>query len=157
MLKYANYGVVFQEIPGETTLSINISSCPIHCKGCHSTYLWDDIGEKLDEESLEVILSKYEDEITCVCFMGGDRYPAIVNSLAVYVRMSRPWLKIGWYSGKDELSSLVHSANFDYIKLGPYDEKLGGLKSPGTNQRLYRIDNGSWIDYTSKFWKHGKL
>jgi anaerobic ribonucleoside-triphosphate reductase activating protein len=27
----------------------------------------------------------------------------------------------------------------DYIKLGPYIEALGGLKSPDTNQALYKI------------------
>lgn len=28
---------------------------------------------------------------------------------------------------------------FDYVKLGPYREKLGGLNCRTTNQRLYRI------------------
>ena len=40
MLKYVNCGIVFQEIPDEVTLSINISNCPCHCPGCHSNYLW---------------------------------------------------------------------------------------------------------------------
>ena len=31
--------------------------------------------------------------------------------------------------------------SMDYIKLGPYIEALGGLKSPTTNQALYRIDS----------------
>lgn len=46
MLKYVNGGVVFQEIPDEVTLSINISNCPCHCPSCHSQYLWKDIGEQ---------------------------------------------------------------------------------------------------------------
>ena len=44
MLKYVNTGVVFQEIPDEVTLAINISNCPCRCPGCHSHYLWEDIG-----------------------------------------------------------------------------------------------------------------
>ena len=39
MLKYVNTGVVFQEIPDEVTLAINISNCPCHCPGCHSHYV----------------------------------------------------------------------------------------------------------------------
>ena len=35
MLKYVNTGIVFQEIPDEVTLAINISGCPCHCPGCH--------------------------------------------------------------------------------------------------------------------------
>ena len=30
MLKYVNTGIVFQEIPDEVTLAINISNCPCH-------------------------------------------------------------------------------------------------------------------------------
>ena len=36
MLKYVNTAVVFQEIPDEVTLAINISGCPCRCPGCHS-------------------------------------------------------------------------------------------------------------------------
>ena len=39
MLKYVNTGIVFQEIPDEVTLAINISNCPCRCPGCHSRYL----------------------------------------------------------------------------------------------------------------------
>lgn len=45
MLKYVDARVVFQEIPDEITLAINISNCPCHCKGCHSQYLAEDIGK----------------------------------------------------------------------------------------------------------------
>ena len=33
-------------------------------------------------------------------------------------------------------------ALLDYLKLGPYDERLGGLDSPTTNQRFYRVERG---------------
>ena len=36
MLKYANFDIVFQEVPEEVTLAINISNCPNQCPGCHS-------------------------------------------------------------------------------------------------------------------------
>lgn len=153
MLKYVNYGVVFQEIPGETTLSINISNCYCRCPGCHSSYLWLDIGEELDMWSLYNLLDKYDGDITCVCFMGGDRDPEMINTLALMAKDRCPSLKVGWYSGKDKISDCININNFDYIKIGPYIEELGGLKSRTTNQRLYKIDNGQCVDITSKFWK----
>ena len=54
MLRYADYDIVFQEIPDEVTLAINLSNCPNHCKGCHSAYLMEDVGEPLTEENLTV-------------------------------------------------------------------------------------------------------
>ena len=42
---------------------------------------------------------------------------------------------------------------FDYIKIGPYIPKLGGLDNVNTNQIMYKIEDGRLIDITSKFWK----
>lgn len=86
MLRYADYDIVFQEIPDEVTLAINLSNCPNHCKGCHSAYLMEDIGEPLTEESLSTLLGKYGKAITCVCFMGGDASPAEVEQLAAFTQ-----------------------------------------------------------------------
>ena len=52
MIKYTDTAVTLREIPDEITLCINISNCPCHCKGCHSSYLAEDIGKPLDEDSL---------------------------------------------------------------------------------------------------------
>lgn len=153
-MKYVNTGVVFQEIPDEVTLSINISNCPCHCLGCHSEYLWEDIGTVLNNLSLDAMLYEYGEDITCVCFMGGDREPEVVNNLANHTRKYFPHLKIGWYSGQKDLSSYIDKENFDYIKIGPFVERLGGLNKKTTNQRLYKIEsNGEMMDITYKFWK----
>ena len=85
MLKHVNCGIVFQEIPDEVTLSINISNCPCHCPGCHSSYLWDDIGEVLNKNTIDAFMEKYGDDITCICFMGGDASPSDVERLAQYI------------------------------------------------------------------------
>lgn len=39
----------------------------------------------------------------------------------------------------------------NYLKLGPYDAKRGGLDNPTTNQRFYRIDHGMLQDKTHLF------
>ena len=163
MLKYVDARVVFQEIPDEITLAINISNCPCHCKGCHSSYLAEDIGTPLDEDSLVELLLNNKG-ITCIAFMGGDSDPEYINWLASIMRDmndSEPgnWadVKIAWYSGRQELSPDIDLRNFDYIKLGPYIEEKGPLSSRTTNQVMLQIDNsyGKPItkDITSRFWK----
>ena len=157
MLRYTDYDIVFQEVPDEITLAINISNCPNRCKGCHSPYLLKDIGEPLTEENLTVLLRKYGKAITCVCFMGGDTSPADIEQLAEYLhRQTVAPVKVGWYSGKSELSPAIDLDFFEYIKLGPYIEHLGGLKSPATNQRFYRIENGVMKDITYRFFSTAK-
>ena len=237
-MKVASYDIVFQEVPGEVTLALNISGCPCHCKGCHSPHLWEDTGEPLTTDLLDDLITRYAGLITCVCFMGGDQNPAEVLRLAEYVKSSsfssssssspslegrsgersshdkrtgEGVLHTAWYSGrqllpgallasktpdltdkntltthsdhtsvaKDSnltsevnlksqnfngencLNGIILSCPLDYIKLGPYIESLGGLKSERTNQRFYkRVGEGTpdspfvWKDITSVFLRH---
>lgn len=154
MLKYVNTGVVFQEIPDEVTLSINLSNCPCHCPGCHSQYLWNDIGTPLTALALEGLVREYETDITCVCFMGGDAEPESVDMLARYVKREHSNLKVAWYSGRTRVPAAINKADFDYIKVGPYIKHLGCLKDRTTNQRLYKKAAGDdFTDITSRFWK----
>ena len=140
MLKYVNTGIVFQEIPDEVTLAINISNCPCHCPGCHSKYLWEDIGLPLNVEAIDDFVQTYGTDITCIAFMGGDADAKGVAMLAQYIREEHPNFKVAWYSGRLRIPSSVDKSNFDYIKIGPYIRHLGPLKQPTT-------------DITSRFWE----
>ena len=154
MLKYVNTGIVFQEIPDEVTLAINISGCPCHCPGCHSHYLWEDIGLPLNTDAIDVFIDQYGRNITCIAFMGGDGDPKGVDMLAQYIHEEHPQYKVAWYSGRVRITSAVNKSDFDYIKVGPYLKHLGPLKSTTTNQRLYRQnDTGEFEDITSRFWR----
>lgn len=159
-MKYYNAMVVFEEIPNEITLAINITNCPCHCKGCHSKFLWEDTGTELTFEELDRLIDK-NDGITTVCFMGGDAEPEIIDKLAEYVHKVRK-LKVGWYSGMDNYYKNINFNWFDYIKLGHYDEDLGPLNKPTTNQKLFKLshknveDDVKRIDFediTHLFWK----
>jgi anaerobic ribonucleoside-triphosphate reductase activating protein len=152
MLRYNNYDIVFQEIPGEITLAVNLSNCPNRCPGCHSPYLWEDKGFELNEASILELLKKYGDSITCFSFMGGDSEPQEVERLSLFIKnKTLGKIKTGWYSGKTKLANGILPDSFDYIKIGPYIESLGGLSSPTTNQRLYKIEGGNKINITSAF------
>ena len=158
MIKYLETLVAFAEIPDEITLCINITNCPCNCNGCHSSYLSKDIGEELNNDVLDKLISD-NSGISCIAFMGGDSSPKEINDLAKYVK-DKNSISIAWYSGRQELSKDINLDNFDYIKLGPYIKELGPLTSKTTNQRLYQygklfsdytIDK-CWRDITYKFW-----
>ncbi len=139
MLKYYNYDIVFQEIPDEVTLAVNITNCPLRCKGCHSTHLQKDIGEELNEERIVSLMGIYASSITCFCFMGGDADPQRVAGLASFIRLCYPAIKVAWYSGCAKLPEGFDNRSFQYIKLGGYVEELGSLKSETSNQHLFEI------------------
>ena len=152
MLKYVDTKVVFQEVPDEVTLAINISNCPCQCKGCHSSYLAQDIGTELTFNEVRKLIKK-NSGISCIAFMGGDSEPKRIDALASFVT-NHYQLKVAWYSGRQELSKEIDLQNFDAIKLGPYIEELGPLNSRTTNQRFYKVNGKELVDITSKFWKH---
>lgn len=163
MLKYVDARVVFQEVPDEITLAINISNCPCHCKGCHSSYLAEDIGTKLTFEELLRLYSRNAG-VTCISFMGGDSDPAYINKLAEVLKEGELPVRTAWYSGRQELDKNINLENFGYIKLGPYIEELGPLSNKLTNQRFYKVirlgeildENPAYHleDITYKFWKN---
>ena len=139
MLKCYSYDIVCQEIPDEISLAVNISGCPNRCPGCHSPWLWEDEGKEMTEALLSSLLERYSSAITCFCFMGGDADPSEIQRLALWVKSLHPKLKTAWYSGRGSVPEGFDINCLDYIKLGPYVEALGGLKSPDTNQVLYRV------------------
>lgn len=158
-LKYLGYSIVFQEVPDEVTLAINISGCPHRCEGCHSKYLWEYKGNYISDD-LNLLLEKYKGLITCVCFMGGDQN--LQEVIQCFKTIKSHGLKTCIYSGLDELPTHMPPGVFDYIKLGHYEETFGGLDKPTTNQIFLQlsIDEQSGLtkitNITYKFWNDKK-
>lgn len=152
MLRLASYDIVFQEIPEEITLALNISGCPNRCPGCHSPHLWQEVGEPLTDDLLLSLISKYKGAISCLCFMGGDSSHGEIIRLSEIVKIRYSGrIKIAWYSGRSSLPENFPTGNFNFIKLGPYIAQKGGLRSPSTNQKMYRIEKGEMEDITHIF------
>jgi anaerobic ribonucleoside-triphosphate reductase activating protein len=151
MLKYVDAKVVFAEVPDEVTLAINISNCPCQCKGCHSSYLAQDIGTELTFNEVRKLIKK-NSGVSCIAIMGGDAEPDKINTLASFIINHYNSIKVAWYSGRQELSNSIDLSNFDYIKLGPYKEEFGPLNSRTTNQRFYKVSDGELVDITSRFY-----
>lgn len=146
MLKCCSYDIVCQEIPDEISLAVNISGCPNRCPGCHSPWLWEDKGVPMTEEMLSGLMDRYSAAVTCFCFMGGDADPSEIQRLAFWIREKYPHLKTAWYSGRESIPEGFDIHCMDYVKTGPYIEALGGLKSPTTNQALYRVLPGGKLE-----------
>ena len=153
MLRFVDYDIVFQEVPGEVTLAVNLSGCPCRCPGCHSPHLWGNVGRPMTYEAVDELISKCHEDITCIAIMGGDAAPQEVNELMRQLRANHKELHTAWYSGRSLLSPLVDLSNFDYVKLGPYLAHLGALRSPHTNQRMFKVTDGRLNDITHTFWK----
>jgi anaerobic ribonucleoside-triphosphate reductase activating protein len=151
-MKSASEMICFQEVPDEVSLSFSISNGPYRCEGCHSPHLRTDCGREL-EEILSPLLEKYDGLISCVLFMGGDD-PQQLNELIQWVHICKRYgLKAALYSGQDKFPTNSELLMWlDYIKVGSYQQALGGLKNPNTNQRLYKKIQGEWKDITHRFW-----
>lgn len=156
MLKYLYCKEIFQEVPGEITLGISISGCQIHCKGCNQRELWENKGKPLTWDSLNALINIHHG-ITCLLLMGGEHN---IDALTELFYHARRYVKTAWYCGldnipKDKIDILQY---LDFVKTGHYDAELGGLDSPTTNQRLYKIEHqgdGNYYetDITHLFWK----
>ncbi len=141
--------VVLEEIPDRVSLAVDISNCRGNCTGCHSPFLKDDIGEELTPAVIDALVGENWG-VNCFLFLGeGQDLPALL-SLAAHVRSLG--LEAALYSGREEVEAELWQA-FDYLKVGPYRPECGPLNNPATNQRLYRMADGTPEDITFRFWE----
>jgi anaerobic ribonucleoside-triphosphate reductase activating protein len=139
-MKYLSRQIVFREIPNEVSLSYLISGCSLKCPGCHSSDSWSSkAGHDLSVESFKLDLDKYGEWITCVLFMGGEWQPDLLVERLKMAKQAE--LKTALYTGQDEVSPYLLEL-LDYIKTGPYIDRLGGLDSARTNQKLIDLRSG---------------
>lgn len=159
MIKFLNYYITFQEVPDEISLVFTITNCRNRCKGCHSPWLRDDIGTDLSEYMVRII-EKYKQDITCVCFMGDGGDPTGISAQILAAKAMG--MKTCLYTGNNyffsELDNNIKNTVYgqlDYLKLGPYEEELGGLDSLTTNQRMvkWNQEQQKYEDVTSWFWR----
>jgi len=154
MMRYSYPQVVFQEVPDEISLALSISGCDLKCPGCHSQETWDpQFGDPLTDEELRRLIKRNK-FISCVLFYGGEWNIEELEHKIDLIRKEFPNLKIALYTGRGlNFFNKDFLKKIDYIKVGPYVEKLGPLHSPTTNQRFYVLKNGEIIeDRTSWFY-----
>lgn len=163
-LKIASVSTVFQEVPDEISLALEISNCPCHCEGCSSKFLWEDSGKPLTEELLLSLIDRHPG-ITNVLFMGGDADHAEVVRLTKVIHGKG--LKASMFSGFDALDPILLEC-LDYYKIGRFimpkgdpaewhKSNNGPICFPWSNQLMFakRLIDGEeqWVNITYEFRK----
>lgn len=142
---YTNSRITFTEVPNEISLTFLISGCPLKCTGCHSTYAKDPtVGTYLSIDEIDYHIKRHNGFITTVCFLGGEWEPQELSQLLQHVKFRD--LKTALYSGKTKIPTAL-TYHLDYIKLGPWVERLGGLDSETTNQRFINLNTNEDITH----------
>ena len=150
-IKYESALITFTEVPDEITLCLNITGCPCHCRDCFEPWLAEDTGTELKWAVLEALIDKHK-HISCICFMGGDRYADQIVELAEQIKIHYPALKIAMYSGIQNRLPQLEKV-LDYYKVGPFIPECGPMNVLTTNQHFWEKTQNGWIDTTYKFQK----
>jgi anaerobic ribonucleoside-triphosphate reductase activating protein len=142
-MNYYSYDIVFQEVPHEVSLCFTITGCKLQCKGCHSSYLWDENnGTELTVDNFHSLINRYNGFISCVLFMGGEWEP---YSLILFLNIARSYnLKTCLYTGEDNILPEIRQS-LTFLKTGKYIKELGGLGTSTTNQKFILISSGEDI------------
>jgi anaerobic ribonucleoside-triphosphate reductase activating protein len=143
-LRYVHEQIVWQEVPGETSLAYTIAGCPLRCEGCHSSeYRNPSRGYPLTVDYFVKQLNNYQGLISCVLFLGGEWHQALTDFLAIAKQHHlHTCLYTGLESAPDALLPYL-----TYIKTGPWISELGGLDNPTTNQRFIDLRTGHSLNH----------
>lgn len=138
-MKFLKFDVVFHEHPLHTSLAFSITGCPNKCSGCHSPELREDIGEELSGDIFLKIIKKYSGLANNIIFFGGDH---LEDELCKLISIAKDeGYKVTLWSGCNKVSDRLLEI-LDYVKVGEYNEKLGPLGSPTTNQQYFECRAG---------------
>ena len=154
MLRYLEFGISHQEVPGETSICIYITGCNNRCDNCHYPELQVPTSGLILRDHINDIIDLYGSQASCVCFLGeGEDTRESREELKQYAMMVRNQnLKCCLYCGRDIMPEEWMKV-FDYVKTGSYIGKYGDIRSNTTNQRFYVKRNDTFVDETFLFWE----
>lgn len=157
-----DFGTTMQEVPNHISFFIEFGECTQQCKECHSPHLWRPIRQHMD---IEDIVSKAERMVemgaNAIVLMGGTTNNIPLGVLLMLIDKLAEIAPVCLYSGSGDLKEdffIAKYSNLTWLKTGSYEDTLGGLQSPKTNQRFYRKEKVAYspvdtilIDETYKF------
>ena len=149
------------------TVSLFMSGCPHHCKGCFNQETWNrKFGTKMSLFKLKRLIYKKIIDFgveRSFSILGGEPLAPYniknTNKIIKYIRHKLPNITIYLWSGytKDELETMKTYdifKNIDYLIEGRFIEKRkkSDLKLRGSsNQRIFKNENNLLNDVTKKF------
>lgn len=141
-------GVTMNEVPDHLAFYIEMGNCKQKCKGCHSPHLWNTVDNPMSIEELEFLAyDAINKGANAIVLMGGTTngipYPHLVRLIDKLSQIAPVCL----YSGSDDYKQdmlIAITTQLTWLKIGSYQEELGGLSSKTSNQKFYRK---VYIDY----------
>lgn len=148
-MKIYSHKITFNDAPfHNAALSLWIPGCirKPKCKGCHSSFLWyHDNGDEFNFENFTELYNKYKELIEAIVFLGSDYYENEIFFLSQKIKNTYKNLSLYFYTSK-EIEEVNYLKYFDYIKTGYYDIEHQGGYFGSTNQKIYKNNNGEWIE-----------
>ena len=155
-MNYADIKTIDVQDGTGVRVSIYVSGCHFHCKGCHNKEAWDfNYGKKFDESTIEYILGLLDhDYISGLSILGGEPLELVnqkglvplVNQVKERFPNKTIWCYTGYDFEKDVLNDMYKKFSFtkelvekiDIMVDGQFeiDKKITDLKFRGSyNQR----------------------
>lgn len=138
-------GITLTEIPDRITYFIELGNCTQHCAGCHSSYLADTVISPPDLAGVERMAERAAEQgANAIALMGGTTNGIPDEDLITILRTLSCILPVCLYSGSDDEErdkAITQKSGATWLKTGSYQEERGGLSSPTTNQRFYKLED----------------
>ena len=139
-------GITLNEVPDHVAFYFEIGNCTQNCPHCHSPHLT--VQQTLAFTSIEdmerMAERAAEQGANAIALMGGTTNGIPDEDLITILRTLSCILPVCLYSGSDDEErdkAITQKSGATWLKTGSYQEERGGLSSPTTNQRFYKLED----------------
>lgn len=143
LVPVAGKGITINEVPDRMSVYFEIGECRQNCKGCHSPHLHTQIKDKMSVADMKSYAQRMVNEgANAIVILGGTTNGIPLEDLKRIIDTLADVAPVCVYSGTDDKDInkwITFNTELNWIKTGSYKEDLGGLQSPKTNQRFYRL------------------
>ncbi|WP_196599045.1 hypothetical protein [Pectinatus frisingensis] len=148
LIPVVSKGITLTEVPNKVAVYFEIGECVRNCKGCHSEHLRCKVNEKMSlYQMMQYAEAQVDKGANAIVLMGGTTNGLSDEELEELIIVMSGIAPVCLYTGTDDESFhrwLAQKLPLTWLKTGSYKAALGGLQSPTTNQRFYKVD----IKYT---------
>ena len=155
-------GITLTEIPDRITCFIELGNCTQNCAGCHSPHLTAQQPFAFTSiEDMERMAERAaEGGANAIALMGGTTNGISDDDLITILTTLSCILPVCLYSGSDDAEHdkyIAQKSGVTWLKTGSYHEERGGLSSPSTNQRFYKLTDRFVLDNKDNLVQRGTI
>ncbi len=131
-------------------ITLWVSGCPLHCKGCHNKQLWDrNYGNEFNKSTLDKIIELLKKPyISGLSILGGEplapyNIVPVLNTIEIvkaYLPNKNIWLWSGYNEEEIDIQELKE-AGLDVLICGRFekDKKINGKYFGSSNQKIIKL------------------